>query len=82
MKIPTPFLGALGIVFILQAVTNGQLAARVASLEKKVDKMEKYYEANAGTEYGLGSSEQAVFEELVKLKKRVEECCAVSSNRQ
>ncbi len=87
MKLPLPLFIGLPIVFILQAVTNSDLSTkvslisqRVVQLEQKVAKMEAYYDINAGTNVPMMSNERAVFEELIKLKKKVKECCGASDD--
>ncbi len=53
------------------------LQKRVAKLELAISKVETYYEAFAGTEQGLYIGEEAIVNDLIRLKKRVRECCGV-----
>ena len=81
MNTPIPILVAVPIILILQGITNSQLASRVHELEQTVRKLDTYYKASAGTETGMAPNEQAIIDDLIKMKKQLERCCGTFNNR-
>ena len=54
------------------------LKSRVQTLEVEVEQLKsnaKLWNERISTEYGLPENEQAIYEELIRLKKKVSECC-------
>ena len=58
-----------------QVTTNTKLAKRVYELEKEVRILRNYYDANAGTEYGMYQQEEDWVTVMRDFNRRLNKCC-------
>ena len=77
--IPLIAIGSIAVPPTLGERVTG-LEQKIARLTRRVSSLERAVRAYQGTEYGLNDMDTDIYEEIVRLKKKLSECEGVKDD--